>query len=121
MTPLESVNYAMAAIATGGFSTKNASVGFYDSISIEMILSLFMYLGALPMTFYIVLVQRRDLHSFRTAQVAVFTKVLAFYILLTAVWLAYEGIYDSFGSRCVTRRLILFRLRRLRVLYRRTI
>lgn len=96
MTPLESVNYAMAAIATGGFSTKNASVGFYDSISIEMILSLFMYLGALPMTFYIVLVQRRDLHSFRTAQVAVFTKVLAFYILLTAVWLAYEGIYDSF-------------------------
>lgn len=55
-----------------------------------------MYLGALPMTFYIVLMQRRDLHSFRTAQVAVFTKVLAFYILLTAVWLAYEGIYDSF-------------------------
>ena len=96
MTPLESVNYAMAAIATGGFSTKNASVGFYDSVSIEMILSLFMYLGALPMTFYIVLMQRRDLHSFRTAQVAVFTKVLAFYILLTAVWLAYEGIYDSF-------------------------
>ena len=38
MTPLESVNYAMAAIATGGFSTKNASVGFYDSVSIEMIL-----------------------------------------------------------------------------------
>ena len=37
----------MAAIATGGFSTKNASVGFYDSVSIEMILSLFMYLGAL--------------------------------------------------------------------------
>ena len=96
MTPLESVNYAMATIATGGFSTKNASVGFYDSVSIEMILSLFMYLGALPMTFYIMLIQKRDLHSFRTTQVAVFTKILIFYILAVSVWLTWSGVYGSF-------------------------
>lgn len=95
MAPLEAVNYAIATIATGGSATKNASVGFYNNVSIEMILLLFMYLGALPMTFYIVLIQRRDLHSFRTTQVAVFTKVLAVYILLTTIWLAYAGVYES--------------------------
>ena len=96
MSAFEAVNYAMAAIATGGFSTKNASVGFYDSVSIEMILSLFMYLGALPMTFYIMLIQKRDLHSFRTTQVAVFTKILIFYILAVSVWLTWSGVYGSF-------------------------
>lgn len=93
MTPFEAVNYAMATIATGGFATKDTSVGFYDSVGIEMVISLFMVLGALPMTFYIMIVQNRDLHSFRTAQVAAFIKVLAFYILATSVWLTYNGTY----------------------------
>lgn len=94
MNWFEAINHAMGAIATGGFSTKNASVGFFDSVGIEMVLSLFMYLGALPMTFYIMIVQNKDMHSFRTAQVITFTKVLAFYILATALWLTYEGTYD---------------------------
>lgn len=98
MNWFEAANYAMSAIATGGFATKNASIGFYDSVGIEMVLSLFMYLGALPMTFYIMLVQNKDLHSFRTAQVGAFTKVLAFYIVGTALWLTYSGTYDFWQS-----------------------
>lgn len=98
MNWFEAANYAMSAIATGGFATKNASIGFYDSVGIEMVLSLFMYLGALPMTFYIMLVQNKDLHSFRTAQVGAFTKILALYILGTALWLTYNGTYDFWQS-----------------------
>lgn len=94
MTPFEAVNYAMSATATGGFATKNASVGYYNSVSIEMVLTLFMVLGALPMTFYVMIVQRRDLHSFRTEQVTFFLKVLAVYILATSCWLTYVGKYN---------------------------
>ena len=96
MSVFEAVNYALATIATGGFSTKNISVGYYDSVGIEVVLSFFMYLGALPMTFYIMLIQKRDLHSFRTTQVAVFTKILIFYILAVSVWLTWSGVYGSF-------------------------
>ena len=96
MSPFEAVNYAMSSIATGGFATKNASVGYYDNVKIELILMLFMYLGALPMTFYILLMQKKEIHSLRSTQVVVFTKVLFFYILFTALWLTYDGVYDSF-------------------------
>ena len=96
MSPFEALNYAMTSIATGGFATKNASVGFYDNVKIELVLSLFMYLGALPMTFYILLMQKKEIHSLRTTQVVTFSKVLLVYILFTALWLTYDGVYDSF-------------------------
>ena len=96
MSIFEALNYAMSSIATGGFATKNASVGYYDSVSIEMILTLFMYLGALPMTFYILLVQKREIHSLRSTQVVAFTKILFFYILFTAIWLTYDDVYENF-------------------------
>ena len=97
MSWFDAVNHAMSAIATCGLGIKNASVGFYDSVSVEVVLSLFMVLGALPMTFYIMLVQNQDLHSFRTQQVITFLKVLAVYILFTSCWLVFEGVY-GFGE-----------------------
>lgn len=48
----DAVNHAMATIATGGFSTKDASVGYYDSPAIEAVLIIFMMSGALPLVFY---------------------------------------------------------------------
>lgn len=93
MSWFDAANHAMSAIATCGLGIKNASVGFYDSVSVEVVLSLFMVLGALPMTFYIMLVQNQDLHSFRTQQVITFLKVLAVYILFTSCWLVFEGVY----------------------------
>lgn len=90
----DAVNHAMAAIATGGLSTKNASIGYFDSIQIELVLSLFMILGALPMTFYIMVLQNQDLHSFRTQQVVTFLKVLAVYIIFTSALLVFKGVYN---------------------------
>lgn len=90
----DAVNHAMAAIATGGLSTKNASIAYFDSVQIELVLSLFMILGALPMTFYIMVVQNQDLHSFRTQQVVTFLKVLAVYIIFTSALLVFNGVYN---------------------------
>lgn len=98
MSWFDAVNHAMGTIATGGFSTKNASVGYYNSVNIEMVISLFMVLGALPMTFYIMVVQNRDLHSFRTEQVRFFIKTLMFYILFMSCLLTYEGKYEFFQA-----------------------
>jgi trk system potassium uptake protein TrkH len=43
--PLESVNHAFATMATGGFSTRNASIAAFDSPAIEMVVTLFMVLA----------------------------------------------------------------------------
>lgn len=86
--------HAFSTIATGGFSTKNNSITYFHSSSIEWIITLFMLLGALPLTFYHSLLATRDIHSVRSRQVVTFLKVLAAYVLFMACWLTYRDVYD---------------------------
>ncbi len=46
MNLFDSINHSFATIATGGFSTKNLSIAYYDSLTIEIIIMVFMVLGA---------------------------------------------------------------------------
>ncbi len=59
MPAFDAVNHAMATIATGGFSTKDASIGFYNSVPIEVVTEVFMVAGALPLAFYAVFIVQR--------------------------------------------------------------
>lgn len=94
MNWFDALCHALSSIATGGFSTKNASVAAFHSPSIEWIITLFMFLGALPLTFYHSLLATRNIHSVRSTQVSTFAKVLIAYILFMSIWLSYNGIYD---------------------------
>lgn len=47
MTPFDAINHAFSTIATGGFSTKNSSIMFYDSNVINIIIMVFMTLAAM--------------------------------------------------------------------------
>jgi trk system potassium uptake protein TrkH len=47
MSLFDAVTHAMSAVSTGGFSTHDASVGFFQSPSIEWILTLFMLFGGM--------------------------------------------------------------------------
>jgi len=48
MTLFDAVAHAMTTIATGGFSTYDASIGHFDNVNIEMVAVAFMILGSLP-------------------------------------------------------------------------
>ena len=45
MTPFDAINHAFATMATGGFSTKNASLAFYNSPLIEYTIAGFMFIA----------------------------------------------------------------------------
>ena len=47
MTPFDAINHAFSTIATGGFSTKNTSIMFFDSNAINIIIMVFMTLAAM--------------------------------------------------------------------------
>ena len=44
----DSIAHAMTIVATGGFSTKDMSIGFFDSIYTEMVVMFFMITASLP-------------------------------------------------------------------------
>lgn len=86
MGPFDAVNHAMTTLATGGYSTKDASVGFFDSVPIEVVTEIFMVSGALPLIFYarLIMVGRRAFKHER--QVWGFLGILAVAVSLATVW-----------------------------------
>ena len=87
MGKFDAINHAFAAVSTGGFSTKTASLGYFDNVWAEIVLMFGMIAGSLPLTWYLMLLQFKKQNSFRSAQVPFFLKTLVLYILLTTLWL----------------------------------
>jgi trk system potassium uptake protein TrkH len=63
MDPFEAVCHAMTALSTGGFSTRDASVGAFASPAFEWILAVFMVLGSFNFGLYYVLLRTRSLRT----------------------------------------------------------
>ena len=90
--------HALATVSTGGLSTKNNSIAYYDSASIEWVITVFMFLGALPLTWYHSLIFTKNNHSLRSTQVVAFVKILLVYIVGMAIWLIWQGVYAPFEA-----------------------
>lgn len=59
MPLFDSINHCMTALATGGFSTKNASIGFYDSARIEAVITILMLIGHINFATHHYIFQRK--------------------------------------------------------------
>jgi len=53
MSLFDSVAHAMTTIATGGFSTHNDSIGYFNNPNIEIIATIFIILGSIPFIAYL--------------------------------------------------------------------
>ena len=87
MPLFDAVAHTMTTIATAGFSTKDASIGHFDSAGVEAIITVFMVVGGLPFTLYLVAIRTGPGVLWRDAQARTFMTVVAVLILLTALWL----------------------------------
>ncbi|MFQ5939459.1 MAG: TrkH family potassium uptake protein [Alphaproteobacteria bacterium] len=86
MTSFESAAHAMTTIATGGFSTSDASLGYWRSAPIEWIATVFMVTGALPFVLYLQAVRGKPGLLIRDSQVQWFLSIIAVGILGLAAW-----------------------------------
>ncbi|MCB0068566.1 MAG: TrkH family potassium uptake protein, partial [Caldilineaceae bacterium] len=59
MNAYEAATHTMTALSTGGFSTRNESVGAFQSVGIELWLTLFMLLGGISFMLYAWLLRGR--------------------------------------------------------------
>ena len=82
MRPDDALIHAMTTVATGGFSTRDASLGFYQDPAIEWIAILFMIVGSIPFLLYVQVLQGRPIALWRDQQVRTFLGVLAFLIAI---------------------------------------
>lgn len=84
----DAVIHAMTTVATGGFSTKDASIGHFNSAAIEWIAVVFMIVGSIPFLLYVQMLQGQAEPFFKDRQVRVFLAVLA--VATIAAWMIAE-------------------------------
>ena len=91
--------HAMTTVATGGFSTKDGSIGHFESNAIEMVACTFMILGSIPFILYVQALQGRPDKLWSNSQVQVFLTVLAGFIAIA--WAMHPGVEGNEYGRLV--------------------
>lgn len=94
MDGFDAMNHAMTTVATGGFSTHDASLGYYDSHLIETVGVVFMIAGAIPIILYFQAIKGQPEVLWQNTQVQTFLGIIAGVTLLLVIWLM---IWQGFG------------------------
>jgi len=87
MGAFDALAHAMTTIATGGFSTSDASIGKFDSFGLEMTTTLFMIIGSIPFILYLQILRGKPLLIWRDEQVRGFLQLVMFLCVAVVVWL----------------------------------
>ena len=87
MNFFDSITHSMTTIATGGFSNYNESIGFFDSISIEISAMIFIILGSLPFIAYIKFLSGDKKIFFSDIQIKTFLKIIFYSIIILSFYL----------------------------------
>ena len=87
MSYFDSLTHSMTTIATGGFSNYNQSIGFFDSISIEISAMIFIILGSLPFIAYIKFISGNRKIIFNDVQIRSFFKIIISSIAILSIYL----------------------------------
>ena len=91
----DALNHAMSACATAGFSTKNASIAFYDNVAVELILAGAMLISSLHFGLIYATFIRKGNNVFRSEVVRTYLSIIAIATLLVATSIFGANIYTD--------------------------
>lgn len=99
MSWLDAICHAFSALSLGGFSTHDASVGFFDSIAVEVILTFFMVVAAANFaTHFLAWHAKSPKPYLRDAQAKATWPVLILSSVAIAAYLFSQDTYASYWS-----------------------
>ena len=100
MTPFDAVSHSFSTLSTGGLSTHDQSIGFFDSVPIEVVATVFTMVGAISFNSHFIVWRTLQISRYgKDTQTRVFLIiVLAFIAVSTAVLYAtrtYPSLAES--------------------------
>lgn len=99
MSLFDSICHAMSTMATGGFSTHDASIGFFNSPALDWVVMVFMMLGTVNFaTHYLVWRERDPMVYWYDTELRTCVMIVGGFTLLIAVPLYLNGIYGDVGT-----------------------
>ena len=104
MGVFDSLTHSMTTIATGGFSNYDESIGYFNSLSIEISSMIFIILGSLPFIAYIKFLNGNKKIFISDIQIKSFIKIIFFSIVILFIYL----VIQNKGISQVNIRVIFF-------------
>lgn len=98
MSLFDALTHTFGTLATGGFSTMNASVGAYDSPFIHNVITIFMVMAGINFALYYRLLIGEFKNFFRDTEMKVYLMIFGATSLFIALNLLNSGTYNSFGT-----------------------
>ena len=99
MTLFDAIGHAFSTIAIGGFSTHDASMGYFDSTLIEMIAVVFLLLSGANFALHFVAWRRRNpVIYFSDSEFLFYLGVLTFVAVIVTFALYGSGTYENWGE-----------------------
>ena len=96
MSGFDAIAHSFSTVAIGGFSTHDASIGFFHSTAIQFIAIVFMLLSGINFAIHFTAFRRRSLNPYRRdAEFRTYITVLAVVSVVTIGYLQATETYDS--------------------------
>lgn len=97
MSPFDAINHAMSVVATGGFSTRNLSIGAYNSVSVDLITMLFMLLSSIHFGMVFVAVVTRSLKPFKNEIFKFYLSMMVVAGVIVSISIKAHGFEEAWG------------------------
>jgi len=99
MAPFDAICHAFSVMALGGFSTHDASIGYFDSPLIETVLMGFMVIAAINFSSHFLAIRRADPGVYRRDPEARWVVIwLALSVLMLTIVVYNAGLYGGIGD-----------------------
>ncbi|WP_440650889.1 TrkH family potassium uptake protein [Candidatus Pelagibacter sp. HIMB1495] len=100
MSKFDSITHSMTTIATGGFSNYNESIGYFNSLPIEVSSMFFIILGSIPFIVYIKFISGNRKIFLNDIQIKTFLKIIIFTVIILSIYLLFSN-QENFSLRSI--------------------
>jgi trk system potassium uptake protein TrkH len=102
MSLFDAVGHAFSTVAIGGFSTHDASMGYFNSPVIDMIAVVFMFLSAVNFSLHFVAFRHHSVAGYwRDSEFRFYVLLMSSVILLTVLGLYFTETYDDWQDAVI--------------------
>ncbi len=99
MNLFDAIAHSFSTVAIGGFSTHDASLGYFDSVAIKIVAIVFMFLGGVNFALHFVAFRNWNFKSYiQDTEFKVYFRVLLFISIIVVAFLHFSGATASYSE-----------------------
>ena len=99
MTLFDAIGHSFSTVAIGGFSTHDASIGYFDNKLIEIIAGFFMLIAGINFALHFSALRMHSIkHYFYDVEFKVYLMILATASAISVLYLHYSSTFESWGD-----------------------